>query len=298
WYCMFALFFLLAPGTGVIKPNISSLLGMTYDQQRPGQDGLRNSGFQWFYFAINIGALISMFMVPVIRTRYSYSTAFMFPAWLMVIALAIFAGGKRFYAKENVRVVQEKTPEEKREQWTTFWRLMGVFALIVFWWMVYEHNDAIWTFFANDYMNHQSTSFTVPSWLPGWLGGGEHYVPKGDSYQYINSLFVLIFIPVFNVIFRMIDPNMKQITPIRKILAVFLLTPASTGIMMFAAVLTNNGTVLVSAWWIVLAYIVLTAGEVLLYGTMLDLSYSAAPKSMKGFVTACFLVTNALGNLI
>ncbi|HSQ57744.1 MAG TPA: hypothetical protein VLM40_18625, partial [Gemmata sp.] len=54
----------------------------------------------------------------------------------------------------------------------------------------------------------------------------------------------------------------------------------------------------VSMWWIVVAYIVLTLGEVLLYGTMLDLSYAHAPTRMKGFVTACFLVTNALGNLI
>ena len=42
----------------------------------------------------------------------------------------------------------------------------------------------------------------------------------------------------------------------------------------------------------------LTFGEVLLYGTMLELAYSAAPKSMKGFVTACFLVTNTLGNFL
>ena len=50
--------------------------------------------------------------------------------------------------------------------------------------------------------------------------------------------------------------------------------------------------------WIVGAYIILTLGEVLLYGTMLDLSYAYAPARMKGFITACFLVTNALGNLI
>src|SRR5687767_14181255 len=29
---------LLAIGSGVIKPNITTLMGLTYDQQRPGQD--------------------------------------------------------------------------------------------------------------------------------------------------------------------------------------------------------------------------------------------------------------------
>ncbi|MFM7148617.1 MAG: hypothetical protein ACKO23_02125, partial [Gemmataceae bacterium] len=34
------------------------------------------------------------------------------------------------------------------------------------------------------------------------------------------------------------------------------------------------------------------------YGTMLELAYTAAPRSMKGLVTACFLLTNTLGNFL
>src|SRR5688572_4897989 len=126
FWCMVALFVLLAPGTGVIKPNISSLLGETYDQQRPGQDSLRVSGFQYFYFAINIGALISMFVVPIIRDKHGYATAFQFPAWLMVGALAIFAAGKPFYAQERVgdRV---KTPAQRQEESA----ILGLFFVIL-----------------------------------------------------------------------------------------------------------------------------------------------------------------------
>ena len=38
---MFFALALLAGGSGVIKPNISTLLGQTYDQKRPGQEQLR-----------------------------------------------------------------------------------------------------------------------------------------------------------------------------------------------------------------------------------------------------------------
>src|SRR5262249_14403320 len=51
-----------------------------------------------------------------------------------------------------------------------------------------------------------------------------------------------------------------------------------------------------SIWWMIAAYIILTVGEVLLYGTGLELAYTAAPSNMKSFITACFLVTNALAN--
>src|SRR5262249_23642133 len=106
------------------------------------------------------------------------------------------------------------------------------------------------------------------------------------------------FIPVFAIFFRVVDPQMKTYTPVRRVLIGFFVTSLASGVMMYAAIRTQGGTVLVSAWWMVIAYIVLTAGEVLLYGTMLDLSYAAAPKSMKGFITACFLLTNTMGNFI
>src|SRR5207248_4163683 len=41
WWTLFALS-LLAMGSGVIKPNISTLMGMTYDQKRPGDEQLRS----------------------------------------------------------------------------------------------------------------------------------------------------------------------------------------------------------------------------------------------------------------
>ncbi len=54
----------------------------------------------------------------------------------------------------------------------------------------------------------------------------------------------------------------------------------------------------ISVVWPVLAYITLTLAEVLVYGTGLELSYTAAPKNMKGFVTACFLATIMAADLI
>ena len=60
---------LLAGGSGVIKPNISSLAGpdVRPEAARPGR--LRTSAFLWFYLAINIGALISSSPAGV-RDRY------------------------------------------------------------------------------------------------------------------------------------------------------------------------------------------------------------------------------------
>lgn len=92
---------LLAMGSGVIKPNISTLMGLTYDQQRPGQTKLRSDAFAIFYFSINIGATISSFAMPKLRDWFNYQTAFLCAAGLMAVAFVIFAAGKRFYAVET-----------------------------------------------------------------------------------------------------------------------------------------------------------------------------------------------------
>ena len=63
--CLYLSLGLLAMGSGVIKPNISTLMGLTYDQRRPGRTKLRSDAFAIFYGSINIGAALSSFCVPV-----------------------------------------------------------------------------------------------------------------------------------------------------------------------------------------------------------------------------------------
>lgn len=296
WIVMVALA-LCAMGSGVIKPNISALMGQTYDQQRPGNESLRASAFLWFYFAVNVGALISLFALPIIRNKYGYQVAFLVPAAFMSVALFIFAAGKRFYAVETVGPPPPMTPEEKAEQRQVVGRLLGVFFLVIFFWVVYEHNDTQWTFFARDHID-----LTMPGWAPSWLeaqdkaGNGTGQIAP-DQFQFINALCVLLFILFFQWFWPRFDPTGKRVPQTTKVLLGFLFTGAAPALLALAAQGTAGGAK-VSMLWIVGAYVILTLGEVLLYGTMLDLSYAYAPARMKGFITACFLVTNALGNLI
>jgi POT family proton-dependent oligopeptide transporter len=273
---------LLAIGSGVTKPNISTLLGLTYDQQRPGQEQLLSSAFRWFYLSINIGALISQFVMPVLRTNFSYASAFQFPAWLMVGALIAFAAGKPFYAVEK-RGPTSLTAEERRQRWETLKTLFGFFGLVVFFWFGYEHNDSLWVYFADKHMN-----LTLP-----WLG----ITVRGDQFQWINALCVILFVPTITLLSKLVDPQQRLFTAYNRVLVGFVVTTASIAIMSLAGFIAQGETK-VSVIWIILAYVLLTLGEVLVYSTGLELSYTAAPKNMKAFITACFLVTNTFANFL
>jgi len=158
-----------------------------------------------------------------------------------------------------------------------------------------QHNDTLWVASTRDY-NPISGALSIAASRSGQL-------------QFLNALFVILLVPTFNIAFGWLDPQVKIFTAMRKILAGFLFTAAAIGIMSLAGFLAQGhaaqgdkmsdiSPVKLSILWPSIAYIVLTFGEVLLYGTTLELAYAGAPKSMKGFVTACFLVTSALGNFI
>ena len=281
WAAMIALV-LLACGSGVIKPNISTLMGMTYDQQRPGQSQLRSSAFMWFYFAINVGAFIAQATLPSIRTNYGYAAAFQFPAWLMVASLAIFAIGKKHYAVESL-TYHPPTPEQTQERKIAVGRLMKIFFFMILFWIPYEHNDSIWVHFTDKHVDLK-IPFTSYSFEP-------------DQLQAINPLCVMIFAPLFAWLFPKIDPEARVYTIKNKILLGYVIGIASFGFMTLAAFLSKSDAK-VSAIWVIAAYILLTIGEILVYGTGLDLAYSAAPANIKGFITGCFLMTMAIANLI
>jgi dipeptide/tripeptide permease len=333
---------LLAGGSGVIKPNISTLMGRTYDEQRPGQEKLLSSAFLWFYFSINIGSLISTFALPAIRNYYAgpipdkallqqayalayqfpaidpvklvdlvtrprlqhaYALAFQFPAWLMVASLIVFAAGKPFYAKDK-RVRRETSPAERAERWKTLGKLAGIFTLIIFFWVPYEHNDTIWVWFIRDYVN-------LPSIPHGAFFGWPHqdFQIAPDQVQSLNPLFVLIFAPFCVWFFRRVDPNDRIFTATNRMLLGFGMGAISALLMWAAGALAHGspsapeGFVVpdaqkISVLWPAAAYITLTLAEVLIYGTGLELSYTAAPQSMKGFITGCFLATIMMADLI
>lgn len=222
WFVIAALG-LLAMGSGVIKPNISALMGMTYDQQRPGQTQLRSDAFSWFYLAINIGAFLSQLAVPWIRTHYSYQMAFLFPAILMVVSFFVFAMGKKFYAVEIIER-PERTPEEAAEDWRlkmlTLTRIGSLFFLIMFFWAIFDQSASTWVYFADTYMNLELDLIVYQTGFSG-----------ADAVQAVNAFFIMTLLPIFVFAFNRRAKAGKPVMATTKISIGFVLCGLSMVIM-------------------------------------------------------------------
>ena len=86
--------FLIALGSGGIKPLVSSFVGDQFDQTNKHKAKLV---FDAFYWIINFGSFFASLLMPIFLKSYGPSVAFGIPGILMFIATIIFWMGKRKY---------------------------------------------------------------------------------------------------------------------------------------------------------------------------------------------------------
>ncbi|TYH88292.1 hypothetical protein ES332_D01G177600v1 [Gossypium tomentosum] len=89
--------YLIALGTGGIKPCVSSFGADQFDDTDPNERVKKGSFFNWFYFSINIGALVSSSLLVWIQDNAGWGIGFGIPALFMGLAIGSFFSGTALY---------------------------------------------------------------------------------------------------------------------------------------------------------------------------------------------------------
>ena len=124
---------------------------------------------------------------------------------------------------------------------------------------------------------------------------GVHVYP--EQVQILNPILILILVPIFNYgIYPAID-RFFPLTPLRKIGIGLFLTASSFVVLWWIQLQVDAGQ-MPTVLWQAPAYILLTAGEVMVSITGLEFSYTQAPRKMKSAVMALWLFAVSVGNQI
>jgi proton-dependent oligopeptide transporter, POT family len=268
---------MIALGAGGIKPCVSANVG---DQFGPANQNLLPKVFSWFYFSINAGSAISTLLIPWMLDRYGPKLAFGTPGIFMVIATIIFwAGRKKIVHIPPVGLSNYLKEFANRETLKALGNLLIVVPFAAMFWALWQQNFSSWIVQAEKMDRH----LFGHEWL-------------SDQIQTVNPIFILLMLPLFSyAIYPAID-KVFRLTPLRKI-----------GMGLFAVVLAF----LIVGWiqmsidtghrpnisWQILAFLVLTAAEVMVSVTHLEFAYTQAPKKMKSLVMCTYLGAVALGNV-
>ncbi|KAL3839429.1 hypothetical protein ACJIZ3_024020 [Penstemon smallii] len=93
--------YLIALGTGGIKPCVSSFGADQFDDSDEVEKKHKSSFFNWFYFSINIGALVASTVLVWIQTNVGWGWGFGIPAVAMAFAVVSFFSGTRLYRNQT-----------------------------------------------------------------------------------------------------------------------------------------------------------------------------------------------------
>lgn len=91
---------LIIVGNGFFKPNISTLLGNLYSDEK--YKSKKDAGYSIFYMGINVGAFVCNFVAAYMRNNFGWGYAFLAAGIGMLIGLAVFLMGTRHIKEADI----------------------------------------------------------------------------------------------------------------------------------------------------------------------------------------------------
>lgn len=268
---------LIAIGSGGIKPCVSAHVG---DQFGPMNKHLIPRVFSWFYFSINAGSAVSMFLTPWLLQNFGPGWAFGVPGIFMVLATIVFWLGRHTFVHIPPSGTEFFRETFSAQGMRAVFNLIPLYLMVLPFFSLFDQQHSSWV----EQAKHMDCNFFGYGILPSQI-------------QAVNPVLILLFIPIFSYLVYPYAARFCAITPLRKVGVGLVLATLAFVVVAIAQVRIDRGETPHFSWQI-LAYLIMTAAEVLVSITVLEFSYTQAPRNMKSFVMGVFLfISMALGNL-
>jgi len=268
---------LIALGAGGIKPCVSANVG---DQFGVANQHLLPKVFSWFYFSINLGSAFSTILIPELLERYGPKIAFGTPGVFMFIATVVFWFGRRKFVHIPPAGARNYVKEIlQQENLKALGNLLILIPFAAMFWALWYQNFSSWVVQADKMDRH----LFGREWLPAQI-------------QTVNPVFVLAMLPLFSYVIYPVANKLLRVTPLRKFGAGLFMVIVAFLIVGWIQTRLDAGE-RPNIIWQILAFVALTAGEVMVSVTHLEFAYTQAPKKMKSLVMCTYLGSIALGNV-
>ena len=277
---------LLVIGNGFFKANISTMVGDLYQKGDARLDG----AFTIFYMGINLGAFLAPLVCstlgenPELGWRYGYFAAGCGMILSVIIQLAL---GPRFLQEIGM------TPSARRSLLLDggvkkpltaieLDRLRVIFMLFVFivlFWAAFEQAGGLMNLYAADKTDRMIGEFEVPA---GW-------------FQSLNPLYIVLLAPLFSAAWiRLGSIGRNPPTPQKMVLGLVL--TAVGFLAMIAAVMGQAHGGKASMWWLVIAYLFHTTGELCISPVGLSMITRLAPLRLASLMMGVWFLINFVAN--
>jgi POT family proton-dependent oligopeptide transporter len=287
-------------GTGLLKPNVSGIVGSLYE---PG-DARRDAGFSIFYMGINLGAAIGPIIAGYIAQRVDWHLGFACAGVGMALGLGQYVIGRKHlqpaidrleYQRREARAAAAASRAPSGVAPTTgpaFWgftkvewkRLAAMAVFFVFaavFWGAYEQAGSTLNLFGDRYSRTSIGSFSFPS---SW-------------FLSVQAIFVIVLAPAFAWLWTRLGKH-EPSTPAKFAIGLFFIGLSFVFLLLPAVHLANSPGVRVSPFWLIGCYFIQELGELSISPVGLSVFTKLSPVKVVGFMLGVWFLADSVGNKV
>ena len=324
---------LIVVGVGFLKPNISTVVGKLYAEADPRRD----AGFTIFYMGINLGAFTATLLCGWLGEVYGWSWGFGAAGIGMLLGLILFQWGHKFLLGHGAPAKPERLDRATGLPGINLERsiYLGSIALVLVVWQLVQLTDTVGTlldtlsllvlaglawflvFRCDQVERHRMfvlivlTLSTVVFWALFEQAAGSMtlYTDRvtdkalfgieltAAQFGAANAFFIFTLAPLFAVLWtRLNRRGWEPSTPVK-----FALGIAQAGLgfgaLVYGAQFPDRAG-LVSAWWLILAYLLHTMGELCLSPVGLSAVTKLAVPSVVGVMMGTWFLASAYSSYV
>ncbi|WP_406080332.1 peptide MFS transporter [Micromonospora sp. NBC_00858] len=331
-WSVFAGMALIVLGTGLLKPNISTMVGALYDRDSPRRD----AGFSIFYMGINLGAFIAPLITGLLGEKINWHLGFAVAAVGMTFGVIQYVLGRRNLGDAGDRPADPLLGADRRRALTRVGvavaalvvlvaalALAGLFTID----SVVNLLTAVTVLVTIGYFARIMTDrelsttersrmkaylwlfvFAAAFWLIYDQAGSVLNIFAAERtdrnvagftfpaswLQSVNPILVIIGAPLFALLWLRVGHRVS--TPVK--FAVGLVLNGLSFVLMAAAAQAAVGGDQVSPWWLVAVFALQVAGELSLSPVGLSATTKLAPVKYASQMLGLWFLATAVGDAI
>jgi len=277
--------FLIVLGVGMLKPNISTMVGGLYSKG----DERRDKGFTLFYIGINIGAFLSALIVGYVGEKIGWHYGFGLAGIGMLLGLLVYMWGQKHLTHVGNFLGTEQD-EGKRElmnkplnsiEKDRMKVLFISFLIIIVFWGAFEQAGGLLNLYAKEKVNRMFGSWEMPA---SW-------------FQSFNAGFIIIFGSAVAIFWANRKLKGKESSTLLKMGIGTIIMGIGFLLMGFASKEAGSITFgTASFWWLTAAYLFHTIGELCVSPTALSFITKLAPMKYASIMMGVYFAATGLGN--
>ncbi|MDA9353780.1 peptide MFS transporter [Flavobacteriaceae bacterium] len=274
---------LIILGVGLLKPNISTMVGGLYQQG----DIRRDKGFTIFYIGINLGAFLSSLIVGYVGEVHGWHYGFGLAGIGMTLGLVQYLVGQKYLQNVGNFLGDSMDLEEKEAMKKPLTKiekdrvivLFISFLLVIVFWGAFEQAGGLMNIYAKENTNRMLMGWEVPA---SW-------------FQSLNAMFIIFLGTSIALYWANRKLKGKLSTSLFKMI-IGLIIMGTGFFFMSAAASEFNNTGASAMYWLVLAYLFHTIGELCISPVALSYITKLAPVKYASIMMGIYFAMTGFGN--